>query len=268
MALETVFNAITGVVETVKEWADPTGLIKNIEQGVFGNLDYRFSYDVFPEDLGAEYMNHYMIMRFFTPSGQLQAQYGAGGGAGFGNNNYNVALFMPTEAGGGLFPVFEDTHEFAEISMSNVLLNQIGAAKVAKGAAATTGRAINPGVQILYKSTHLRTFDFSFLFAPRSERESESMKRIIQTVRKYSAPEDQDIFYRAPAECEIEFHYAGQINPHVIKMKRQVVTGITVQYAPQGVYSTFTNGHPVTCMFSMRTREMEIIDRADVEAGF
>lgn len=267
MALETVFNAITGVVETVKEWADPTGLIKSIEQGVF-NIDYSFGYDVFPEDLGAEYMNHYMIMRFFTPSGFLQPQYGSFGGGGFGNNNYNVALFMPSDTGGGGFPMFDDTHEYAEISMSNVLLNQIGAAKVVKGGAAATGRAINPGVQVLYKSTHLRTFDFAFLFAPRSLKESESMERIIKTIRKYSAPDDQGVFYRAPAECEIEFHYAGQINPHVIKMKRQVVTGITVQYAPQGVYSTFTNGHPVSCMFYMRTREMEIIDRADVEQGY
>lgn len=269
MAEETVFNTITGLVDTVAGWADPTGLIKGINQGVF-NVDYSFNYDVFPEDLGAEYMNHYMIMRFFTPSGPVQVNTGAIG-AGFGNNNYNVAIFMPTEAGGGLFPVFADKHEYAEVSMSNIYMNQIGGVKMKdmlKGAAALTGRAINPGVQVLYKTTHLRTFDFAFLMAPRSEKESETMKNIIKTIRKYSAPEDQGVFYRAPAEVEIEFHFNGKINPHVIKMKRQVVTSTTVQYAPQGVYSTFTNGHPVTCMFTMETREMEIIDRADVEQGY
>lgn len=263
---DTLYNFGKNAYQTIKQ-EDPTNLIKTIEQGVF-TLDYSFNYDVFPEDLGAEYMNHYMIMRFYTPSGAVQPAYGPLNPKGFGNNNYNVALFMPTEQGGGIFPAFEDTHEYADISMTNVFLNQIGAAKVAKGAAATAGRAINPGVQVLYKSTHLRNFDFAFLFAPRSENESTSMERIIKTIRKYSAPNDEGWFYRSPAEVEIEFHFRGSINPHVIRMKRQVVTGITVQYAPQGVYSTFTNGHPVTCMFAMRTKEMEIIDRADVENGY
>lgn len=253
---------------------DPTGIIKSLE-GLFLTTNYTFQSDVFPEDLGAEYMNHYMIMKFYTPSGRTQGYTGSLG-SGFKANSYNVALFMPSESSMGIFPNFSDTHEFADISMTNILLNQIAAAskfgKVAvdagRATAALTGRAINPAVQVLYKTTHLRTFEFAFLFAPRSENESRSMESIIKKVRKFAAPEDQGAFYRAPAEVEIEFHFNGQINPHVIKMKRQVITFIDVNYAPHGVYSTFTNGHPVSCMFAMKTREMEIIDRADVEDGF
>lgn len=281
--LDTLYNFGSSVYQTVKE-ADPTNLLKTFE-GVFLPTDYTFDSDVFPEDLGAEYMNHYMIMRFYTARGTLPLGLGPFANAptgsnpfasGFKQNNYNVALYLPSEAGGGIFPNFSDTHEYPDISMSNILLNQIAAsgsfakASVAAGraGAALSGRAINPGVQVLYKTTHLRTFEFAFLFAPRSENESKSMESIIKKIRKYSAPLDEGVFYRAPAEVEIEFHFNGKINPHIIKMKRQVVTYVDVNYAPHGTYSTFTNGHPVSCMLALKTREMEIIDRKDVEDGF
>lgn len=268
MATPTIFDQLTDfATDTYNVITSPLDVIGSTAAGLF-TIDYSFRQDVFPEDLGSEYIGHYMIMKFYTQGNPVQSNYGPLNPRGFSMNNYNVALFMPSEAGGGIFPTFEDVHEYADISMTNVFLNQIGGAKVARAAAATTGRAINPGVQVLYKSTQLRTFDFSFLFAPRSENESNSMKSIIKNIRTYSAPEDQGAFYRSPAEVQIEFHYNGAVNPHVIQMKRQVVTSTTVQYSPQGIYSTFTNGHPVTCNFSMRTREMEIIDRQDVKDGF
>lgn len=265
----TVYDVASGYAR------NPAQAIRDLENKLIFNTDYKFDYDVFPEDLGSEQMNHYMLMKFYTQGQTVreQAPYGslsaAAGTRGFSRNNYNVALFMPSESGGGIFPNFSDTHEYPDISMSNLMLDQLGVAgKMFKGSAAMFGRAINPGVQVLYKTTHLRTFEFAFLFAPRSENESRSMENIIKTIRKYSAPEDTGIFYKSPAEVVIEFHHGGNINPHIIKMKRQVVTYIDVNYAPQGVYSTFTNGHPVSCMFAMKTREMEIIDKNDVEAGF
>lgn len=275
MADPGVFGSLSNLYDTAREFAsDPMQGIKNLEQGIF-NVDYGFRYDVFPEDLGAEYMNHYMTMQFYTQGSTAASNVPYGsfsglvGSSGFNINNYNVALFMPSEAGGGIFPNFSDTHEYPDISMSNILLDQIGTAgKMFKGAASMFGRAINPGVQVLYKTTHLRTFEFAFLFAPRSETESKAMENIIREVRRMAAPVDDGLFYRSPAEVEIQFRWAGRVNPHVIKMKRQVVTYIDVNYAPQGVYSTFTNGHPVSCMFAMKTREMEIIDRKDVEAGY
>lgn len=252
-------SAQAKLVDIVRTLGDVLGI---------NSVDYTFKRDSFPEDLGSEQVGHYMLMRFYTPGWAWQPPQGPLNGKGFTQNNYNVALFMPSEAGGGIFPNFSDTHEYPDIFMSNVLMNQIGALNLAKGAAATTGRAINPGVQVLYKTTHLRTFEFAFLFAPRSEKESNSMKSIIKEIRKYSAPEDNGMFYRSPAEVEIEFHFNGSLNENVIKMKRQVVTFIDVNYAPQGVYSTFTNGHPVSCMLGIKTREMEIIDRADVMDGY
>lgn len=269
MADQTVYDLIYNTYTDVKNSITRSFVIKTLEDTLgINTVDYRFNADTFPEDLGSEQLGHYMIMRFYTPDGQLQSPYGSLSSTGFTRNNYNVALFMPNQAGGGIFPNFSDTHEYPDIFMTNVLMNQIGALNGIKGAAALTGRAINPGVQVLYKTTHLRTFNFVFLMAPRSEKESQSMERIIKTIRKYSAPEDNGAFYRSPAEVEIEFHFNGKQNPHIIKLKRQVVTYIDVNYAPQGFYSTFSNGYPVSCMLGITTREMEIIDRQDVEDGF
>lgn len=246
--------------------------IRELSQGVMPERK-PFDYDSFPEDLGAEYMQHYILMRFnvskSTFGNPTGANYGSLSSTGFTDNQYNVALFTPSENGGGVFPTFDDIHEYADISMTNVLLNQIAAGKATpaiKGAAALTGRALNPGVQVLYKTTQLRTFDFAFLMTPRSEKESITMKNIIKKIRGYAAPEDGTTFYRSPAEVEIQFRLKQGENPHIIKLKKQVITGINVQYSP-GTFSTFTNGHPVSALLTLRTREMEIINREDIMAS-
>lgn len=260
MATLDVFGDLFGpVTDTLTFAADKIG---QQADNLWKGPDQRYASDVFPQDLGAENMNHYMIISLYTPGSV------ASGPGGFTQNNYNVALFMPSEEGGGLFPVYTDTHEYAEISMSNIFMNQIAGAETtqrARGAAAATARTINPGVQVLYKSTHLRTFDFSFMFAPRSQKESEALERIIKGIRSYAAPLDEGLFYRSPAEVQISFHWKGKENPHMIKMKRQTIRQIDVNFAPSGVYSTFSNGYPVYCQMTMRTREMEIVTRDDIQ---
>jgi hypothetical protein len=269
MADRTVFQTITGALDVIAapviaaaEALDPTGAIKAIEQQVFGSR-YQFKSAFFPEDLGAEYMGHWMTVKLFDSA------YGTGTGAvgaGPGTAVFGAALFMPSATGGGSTPIYTDTHEYADVKLTNIVTDKfLGIAGV--NALGVARRAINPGVQVLYRSTALRTFQFGFLFAPRSEKESQNMEEIILNIRKFAAPVNQGITLITPAEVEIKFWFNGQENPHIPKLKRCVIEAIETNYSPQGEWSTFTNGYPVSCLFTFKVREMEIIFRDDITPG-
>lgn len=259
---QDVTGAVTGAIDLITapviaaaEYLDPTGAVKAIEQQVFGSK-YTFSSAYFPDDLGAEYMGHWMTVKFFD--GQYAAR----------TPVFAAALFMPSATGGGTQPIYNDNHEYADVKLTNIIQDKfIGVSGT--NLLGVARRAINPGVQVLYRSTQLRTFDFGFMFAPRSEKESQNMEKIISNIRKYSAAQGRgNLSLITPAEVEIKFWFNGQENRHVPKLKNGVVTNIVTNYAPQGEWSTFTNGYPVSCLFMFSVREMEIIFREDVEDGF
>ena len=142
----------------------------------------------------------------------------------------------------------------------------------AKSAGAAMGHPINPGIEVLYRSTELRTFTFVFLMAPVNEKESNSMKNIIKRLRMYAAPESNSALggyvYNSPAEFVIKFYHKGNENENIPKIRRCVLTDIDANFTPTGEWSTFTNGHPVSCQLMLNFREMEIIHRSLIEGGF
>lgn len=271
MADRTIFQTITGALDIITapviaaaEALDPTGAIKAIEQQVFGSK-YQFDTAYFPEDLGAEYMGHWMSIKLFD------SDYGTGTGAvgaGPGTAVFGAALFIPSnDSNGAGGPIYRDAHEYADVKLTNIITDKfLGISGV--NALGVARRAINPGVQVLYRSTALRTFQFAFLFAPRSEKESQSMEKIILNIRKFAAPQNQGLTLITPAEVEIKFWFNGQENLHVPRLKRSVIEAIEMNYAPQGQWSTFTNGYPVSCLLTFTLREMEIIFRDSVEQGY
>lgn len=270
MADRTVFQEITGALDVITapviaaaEALDPTGTIRAIEQQVFGSR-YQFDSAYFPEDLGAEYMGHWMSIKLYDSA------YGTGTGAlgaGPGTAVFGAAVFIPSDTNSGGGPIYRDSHQYSDVKLTNIITDKVlGISGVnALGAAR---RAINPGVQVLYRSTALRTFQFGFLFAPRSEKESQSMEKIIKNIRKFAAPVNQGLTLITPAEVEIKFWFNGQENRHVPRIKRCVIEEIEANFSPQGQWSTFTNGYPVSCLFTFTAREMEIIFRNDIEDGF
>lgn len=274
-ARDTFNRGVDGVVNTYRTIRenDPTNLIKQIEGQIY-EPDYPFSSDAFPEDLGSDYYGHYMTISAYT-GGNTGTGAGASTANFFGGSGlisppsrltYAAALFMPSTTGGGAGPIYLDSHDYADIKLTNILTNAIGVQGT--NALAMNRRAINPGVQVLYRSTQLRSFQFGFLLAPKSEKESVAIESIIKTLRKFAAPFDQGLQFRSPAEIEIKFYNKGQINPHIPMLKRCVITNITSNFAPQGEWSTFRNGYPVSAYLQLDVREMEIITRQDVDRGF
>jgi hypothetical protein len=137
------------------------------------------------------------------------------------------------------------------------------------------GFPINPAVEILFANTPQRQFVFEVLMAPRNEAESESIKKIVKTLRFHAAPELGDIYgafggvyWIPPAEFDITFFNKGQENLNILRINTCVLERVEVDYSPQGVYSTFRTGHPVAVRLSLGFREIEPVHKKRILQGF
>lgn len=145
--------------------------------------------------------------------------------------------------------------------------NVIGTASV------LAGTPINPRIEVLFATTAQRQFVFELLMAPRSERESITLRKIIETIRFHAAPEVDTALgvvptFIPPAEFDITFYNKGVENTNIPRINTCVLERIEVDYAPTGVYSTFRNGHPVAVRLNMAFREVEILHKRRVVQGF
>lgn len=148
-----------------------------------------------------------------------------------------------------------------------------GGGKAIGQIAQVAGYPINPRVEVLFASTQQRQFVFDVLMAPRNEKESLTIKKIIKTLRFHAAPEINNsgilggMALIPPAEFDITFFNKGAENVEIPRINTCVMDRIEVDYAPQGVYSTFSNGHPVAVRLLMGFREIEIPHKKRILQG-
>lgn len=246
----------------------------NFDLGGYNNTEAAlYNYNVFPSNLSNDQMSHFMKLTAYT--GSLAGTGSVGGVVGAPTNaEYSAFLFLPSGAGsGGAGITYIDSHEFADLKLGNII--EKGALGTAGAAAAGTfRRATNPGVQVIYRNTKLREFNFAFLLTPSSESESYGIKNIVKNIRRYAAPKltMMNLMYEAPAEWDVSFYMSNNgsyiENEAIPKLRRCVLSDISVDYTSQGEWSTFSNGYPVACMLILKFQELEIIHREFVERGY
>lgn len=152
---------------------------------------------IFPSDLGTRQQGHFMKIQVFPTVGNAHEQAGQA-----------IYLFIPggNQNGPLSWPM---VHEFDDVKLTRLGAGVIGAvtrmipgvgeavtemASAAGGGALGGARVlgygtINPKIDVLFGNSELRRFQFSFFLAPESSDESKTVKKIIKTLRKYSAPE-------------------------------------------------------------------------------
>ena len=148
--------------------------------------------------------------------------------------------------------------------------------------AASTGLVRNPMMEVLYNSPQLRTFQFDFMFYPRSESEAKEVWNIIETIRFHAAPEFKNnsggYYLIPPSEFDIKFMYNGQENPNIPKIIGScVLESIDLDYAPNGFAayesvgenspSKGGTGTPVATRMTLRFRETTIVTKQDFETA-
>jgi hypothetical protein len=113
----------------------------------------------------------------------------------------------------------------------------LGSGQTGQAILASTGRVINPMLEMVYKSPAFRTFQFDFTFYPRDEREALEVQSILERFRFHQAPALLDGaagFLVPPSEFDIRFYYGGNLNPNIPGIASCVLTTIDLNYAPNG----------------------------------
>lgn len=133
------------------------------------------------------------------------------------------------------------------------------------------GRPINPRVEVLFSLTPLRDFQFEFLMIPRNEKESDTIREIVRTLRFHAAPEldNLGLNFIPPAEFDITFFSNGVENTKIPRINTCVLTRCEVDYAPgTGTFSSFANGAPIATRLMLVFREVEPVHKLRVLQGF
>ena len=132
------------------------------------------------------------------------------------------------------------------------------------------GTAINPRNEAFYNSPTQRTFNYTFDFWPRNQREAEAVEKIIAIFKYNSAPgfsEKTTGIFTTPNYFKISYMYKSAENSHLHKIGACFCTDVQVDYSPDGQFSTFESGQPVHTRLTVSFLEDRIVTKRDIEAG-
>lgn len=188
----------------------------------------------------------------------------------------SIALYMPNTI------AFSQNNLYEDVSMAELggkMLKPIGGkiGAMAGAAAQILNRPINPYLEVLFKATSLRQFQFDFLFAPTTEEDANEVQRIIRNLREAVAPSvtglTGSVVFTPPCKFNFEFfrnNGAGGMvkNDRIPSIGTCVIDSLDVDYAPTGVYSTFSTGHPVATRLQLRVKEDNTLTDIFVRQGF
>lgn len=131
-----------------------------------------------------------------------------------------------------------------------------------------TKTAVNPVKEQVFKSVEFRTFTFNYTFAPRSSTESQNCLNIIQQFKFHMHPEfkDEDQFlYIYPSEFDISYYNNNKQNDKIHHHTSCVLTNLSLNYAPQGTYSTFADGTPTQIDMTLTFRELGKLNKENIQ---
>jgi len=134
------------------------------------------------------------------------------------------------------------------------------------------GKSVNPKAEFVFKSVPFRSFSYPFEFAPKNEKEKEDVQKIISILKFHMHPEKFGAgFLLAPSEFQITYMYKDGPNMYIPKISRCALTDMSVDYSPEGVFTTFKGddkgAHPVLTKMDLSFTEMEIMTKETIAEG-
>jgi hypothetical protein len=146
---------------------------------------------------------------------------------------------------------------------------QAGAVSVA------TGLAANPKKEQVFKGVDFRTFTFEYQFFPRSQDEAQNVKNIIEQFKYHMHPEFKgagEFLFIYPSEFDIIYYTSGSENQNIHKHTSCVLTEMSINYTPNGVFNTFYEsktggGMPTQINVNLTFRELQILNKELIKEG-
>lgn len=129
----------------------------------------------------------------------------------------------------------------------------------------------NSNLELLFNSPSLRTFEFNWRMSARNEREALQIKRIIRFFKQGMAAKTvnssaggRSLYLGTPNVFRLQYRTANRkIIEGVNRIKPCAVTGTAVNYTPDGQWSAYDEGQPVSCTMSINMSELEPVYASD-----
>ena len=134
------------------------------------------------------------------------------------------------------------------------------------------GKLVNPYAELVFTGVPFREFSFPFEFAPKNDKEKESVQKIINLFKFHMMPEKEGEGYlRVPSEFQITYMYRDGANMYIPKISRCVLKNMSVDFSPEGVFTTFKGdgkgAHPVLTNMNLVFGETEIMTKETIATG-
>ena len=131
----------------------------------------------------------------------------------------------------------------------------------------TTGKILNPNLELLFNGPGLRSFNYNYQFTPREDREAKEIRSIIKFFKKQMAPKRKGkLFLESPNVFKLKYIFKnGQQHPFLNKIKICALTSFNVQYTPDGSYMTYDDGSMTSYTCSLSFQELNPIYAEDIE---
>jgi len=136
-----------------------------------------------------------------------------------------------------------------------------------------SGKAVNPRMELAFQSVPFRSFTFEFDFAPKNIEEVEMVNKMMQLFKFHMLPDVSDEKYLiTPSEFQIAYYYRDKANMYIPKISRCVLTDMSIDYSPEGVFHTFKADNkgamPVISKMTLSFTETEIMTKQTAADGF
>ena len=134
------------------------------------------------------------------------------------------------------------------------------------------GRVLNPNAEMLFQGPVIRDFAFSFLMIARSQKEGETIRKILRFLKVGMAPKFRTTTYlKSPDVFTLEYKN-GKGQNDLLKTVNQfspgglALTTMNVDYAPNGYWSAYRDSQPVILKMDLNFTELRPIYEGD-QAG-
>jgi hypothetical protein len=184
-----------------------------------------------------------------------------------------AGIAMAAAGGEELMKAFSSGFKDSNVSgVAGAIISNIALAKGPFAAAnsAATGLAANPKNEQVFKGVDFRTFQFDYQFFPRDPKEAENVLNIIKEFKYHMHPEFKDsnnFLYIYPSEFDIFYYQDGRENLNIHRHTSCVMTDMTINYTPNGTFTTFENGMPTQINVVMSFRELALLTKDKIKDG-
>ena len=134
----------------------------------------------------------------------------------------------------------------------------------------TTGKVMNPNLELLFSGPSLRSFAYSYKFTPREDAEARMVRKIIRFFKKHMAAKrsDSNIFLKSPDVFKLKYIFkGGGQHPYLNKIKTCALRSFDVQYTPDGSYMTYGDGSMTSYQVSLNFGELNPIYDTDYDGS-